>query len=191
MFDFIFIIGQIDSYETIVNSLLAKSDKKIAIIKTADELANLKNKIGSHARIDVWAHGAKGKLNNEHWIQIEMHTSTIRSNNGYSRTSDFFDYLRYLANSKTLNGLQVHLWSCFGGRAINFIGNLPLDATLIIHAPLDTYSFNAVARRNMLTGLTRHCEDPFVEFMHILAGSPEACSIARQMGHALFIYQFS
>lgn|GEM_PF-3332686 len=90
---------------------------------TLNDLKQLSNLVDRHTRIDIYAHGLNP--NNVHVISI-MERPLI--------TADFFKILTSMMGEEPL---QIHLWSCYGGLAADYVKYLPLGSALVAHAEVD------------------------------------------------------
>ncbi|OGT25732.1 MAG: hypothetical protein A3I77_03205 [Gammaproteobacteria bacterium RIFCSPLOWO2_02_FULL_42_14] len=194
-FDFIFILGPDINDDPIIKKFteLKNAGKKVAIITTSSDYGMIENAIGPRTRIDIDAHGARGTDEKKHFVKIPLLpllSESVLTQDKFTSTDLLFTYItQHFAKNKNLNGLQVHVWSCFGGRAIHAVEHLPVGSTLITHGPENTFTFYHIIYNDMLAGITRNCFDPMVEFAHILCESPEETAIARLTEKSLFMYR--
>lgn len=193
-FDLIFIAGSDLDHKKIIATLkaLEADGKRTAIIQKTEDYAMLRGRIGSNTRIDIYAHGSRGKTENDHWMRVPP-APYQEENFGYTdddknkivtHASRVFSYLAILTENPVCIDLQVHLWSCYGGRAAQSAEYLPIGSVLIIHAPQERVTFGNITEHHLLLGLKRHWINPFDEFMHVIAESPSDASFVYSTGIA-------
>ena len=170
-------------------------EKSITVISTGEAIGSLRGEIGPQTRIDIYAHGLLGVKDSDFWVDMgptpffperQHHAQESPS---YIHMDDLMSYITSIVGEKDVNGLQIHLWSCYGGRGIHSAQYLPLGATLIIHASEKSPVFQDLNNKYIAQGMARNRSEPLKEFMAILAESPNAASIAQKTTEGLFVYQ--
>ena len=200
IFDFIFIIGSDIQNEINIETLtsLQEKGKQVAIIKKTDDYESIRGSIGSLTRIDIHAHGGliDGQIGTEHWMNIppipshQKYRHVIDKNNKiYIHADSVFSYLTELADTKQLQGLRVHVWGCYSGRAIQSARFLPIGSSLVAHGSAHKPTYNDLSEHYLSSGFNRHPIGLFEEFMCVIAESPNEASFVFNTGGELFIYQ--
>lgn len=105
--------------------LISDGNSKTLIEKPVGEskepcLEDLRGRIDSTTRIDIWAHGLV--KDGEHYIDIDNTLLPTRN------------LLKSLGDMSGMQSLHTHLHSCYGGAAAKDVRVLPVDSVLITHA---------------------------------------------------------
>lgn len=192
--DNVLIVGPDIPYENVIKKLASFKNlgrkRLIQIIRYEEEFEALRGVIGAKTRIDIYAHGIRGRTETEFYVDIDpIPYAKHDRHSQYVSMNHLIAYLADLTNEKNVKGLQIHLWSCYGGRGISSAQNLPLGAALIIHAPTQAPTEQKLNDMYCAKGIARSHSDPLIEFMHTLAESPNEASIAYKSTDDLFIYR--
>lgn len=184
VYDHVLVLGPgIDDAETLISTLTQHCEQKglsFCIIGDGknhlpdNAFEQLDGHLGAKTRIDINGHGTfrESKLNppqKEHYIHVFKNVC---------RTSRLLDELTVSAEGSDVGGMQVHLWSCYGGVARSDIQTLPFGVFLINHAS-DVYptSFSQSTKWEC-EGICRYPLYPLEEFAHVIVTSPETSTLS-------------
>lgn len=164
---------------------LKQQGKQIAIIRSKAELDRLAGKIGPNTRIDILAHGNKTQQPVGHSIYAG---ALMHGEKKLVATGLFLSHLTRLAGEINWDGVQVHLWSCFGSSAITAIKQLPAKVTFITHGSSNSSIIEQIVSTNLIASLTDNHTDPVAEFTRTVTFMPEESAFAYQDGDQVFAF---
>ena len=161
---------------------ISQQGRYVAVVDSVVEFLKLIPLVGPGTRIDINSHGNKDKSGN-HCIEI---LGAPAAPNGFvCKTSGLFGHIADISKDESWENVQIHLWSCYAGAAINAINYLPKKSTLITHSGSDVSTPTCVIERNIISGLMRKSFSPAEEFMHVISESAGEITIAKNTGSNL------
>lgn len=179
--------GEDESYEMMFEQIRDEG-KRVIMIKNSSEFDVLRDKVGPETRIDILAHGAPG-YDEQHFVLIPPLPNIPVSQMGFTPTRELFKYFsENAAHPENWRGVQIYLWSCFGGLAQNSAHHLPVGSTLVTHAPPNKIGLHQTLLNSLAYTLERHDTNCLKTFAQLLAYSPENMAITQTGENGLFFH---